>query len=75
MLDLFAVVSTGGVVLWMHSAQDRDVRAVVSQFMQLVVIDNAVAGSTLVLGALELRWTIHHELCLVFLVSRRPSAY
>lgn len=68
MLDLVAVLTTGGVLLWAHSAFNQDYQHVITRVIEKVLIETTAVGTVLAIGPLEVRWTIHHELGLLFLV-------
>lgn len=74
MLDLFAVFTTGGIILWSYSPAAIGVTPannyckVISHIMHSVVIDGTALGTSMVLDTLCLHWSIHQDLGLVFLV-------
>lgn len=69
MLDFFAVISTGGVILWMNLPfLTPEYRAAVDHVMQAVVIDGTFVGTFLVRDTLCLHWLRDHELGLLYLV-------
>jgi len=68
MLDLFAIFTAGGIILWVHTTpfSKNDYRSIINAYIRassLMVIEEKM-----VLGSLELRWTQHRDLGLHFLV-------
>lgn len=76
MLDFFAVISTGGVILWMNlPLLTAEYRAAVDHVMQAVVIDGTFVGTFLVRDTLCLHWLRDHELGLLYLVLGNSFLY
>jgi hypothetical protein len=68
MLDLFAVLSTGGIILWSYSPYKHDYGAVIVEIMRVAIIEATCTENSILIGALEVKWTVHHDLGLLFLV-------
>lgn len=72
MIDLFAVISTGGIILWAHPVGTlNDYTEVLARFMKDVMIEATIEGSSMICGVYEVHWSIHRELQIIFLVTIR----
>jgi len=72
MLDLFAVFTTGGIVLWVHSPiPGFKYQEVISSVMQAIITEATFLASSMIFGALELRWIIQRDLGLIFLAANQ----
>lgn len=78
MLNLFAVFTTGGIILWSYSPAvvgaggGCEYREVMTRIMQSVIIEGTATGNSMVLDNLCLHWALHRDLGLVFFVPSHP---
>lgn len=72
MLDLFAIFTTGGIVLWIYSPiPSFKCQELLSSVMQAIITEATFLANSMILGALELHWVIQRDLGLIFLAAHQ----
>lgn len=85
MLDYFAILTTGGVVLFQDcptSIPEDEQQSLLSQVMRTIINEGTFLKGSTERGPLKLEWTFHRDLSLIFIVlgqgyggGRSPHTY
>ena len=69
MLDLFTVLTTGGIVLWSKTWADTRKSNPINNLIQQAILDQKYSQNTFIHQAWNIQWTLANELGLIFVVG------
>ncbi|TPX30146.1 hypothetical protein SmJEL517_g06224 [Synchytrium microbalum] len=69
MLDLFTVLTTGGIVLWSKAWAGDTKSNPINSLIQHALLDQKVAGNSYLYNAYNMKWSIANELGVIFVVA------